>query len=122
MKILLGIGGGPDGFRALSTMLDRVQETGDALTIMIVDNPNVELSLEEIDQQVHQQLADMAMDIPVRVESGDPGSRLLEIAEAEGFDAIAIGGGEESPMGKISLGSMTEFIVLNAGVTVMLIR
>lgn len=122
MRILLGLGGGPDGFHALSTMLDRVQETDDDLTVVVVDNPSTDASLDEIEQQVRAEIAAIDRQIPVRVEPGNPGSRLIKIAETEGFDAIAIGGGEESPMGKIRLGPMTEFVVLNAGVTVILVR
>jgi len=47
---------------------------------------------------------------------------LVEVAEREGFDRIVLGGGETSPLGKVKLGSIAEFVILNAGVSVTLIR
>jgi nucleotide-binding universal stress UspA family protein len=52
----------------------------------------------------------------------DPAGRLVELAETEGFDRIAIPGGERSPLGKIQLDSVAEFVLLNATTTVTLIR
>ena len=54
--------------------------------------------------------------------AGDPGSELVDIAEQEGFDEIALGGGQTSPMGKINVGSIAEFVLLNARTTVRLMR
>lgn len=122
MNILLGIGGGPDGDRALDRVLDRVAGTGDSLTIVIVDNPTTEVDHAALEARVRETVTDAAVSASVRAESGDPGSTLVEIAETEDFDLIAIGGGERSPMGKIQLGPMTEFIVLNATVSVWLVR
>lgn len=122
MNILLGIGGGPDGDRALNRVLDRVADTADSLTIVVVDNPSTEVDHAALEARVRETVANAAVSASVRSESGDPGSRLVEIAETENFDLIAIGGGERSPMGKIQLGPMTEFIVLNATVSVWLVR
>jgi nucleotide-binding universal stress UspA family protein len=35
---------------------------------------------------------------------------------------VVIGGGEQSPMGKIRLGHIAEFVLLNSHVTVTLVR
>jgi nucleotide-binding universal stress UspA family protein len=64
----------------------------------------------------------VGVEATVRTVTGDPGSRLVEIAETEGFDVIALGGGEQTPMGKISVGSIAEFVILNARVSVLLVR
>jgi len=56
------------------------------------------------------------------VVSGHPGSRLVELAEREGADRIVLGGGETSPLGKVQLGSVAEFVLLNAKTTVTLVR
>jgi hypothetical protein len=44
------------------------------------------------------------------------------MAETGGFDEIALGGGQTSPMGKINVGSIAEFVLLNARVSVRLVR
>lgn len=122
MKVLLGIGGSDDSIRALERVVDRTSRVGDDLTVAIVDNPRSERSRDEIESRVRAVLDGAGIDSPVRHLEGDPGSQLVDIAETEGFDEIALGGGETSPMGKINVGSIAEFVVLNAHTSVRLIR
>jgi nucleotide-binding universal stress UspA family protein len=122
MKVLLGIGGSDDSLTALEATVERALAAGDDLTVAIVENPRSERSPEEIERRVREALERAPLEADVRHVQGDPGSRLVEIAEAEGFDQIALGGGETSPMGKINLGSIAEFVLLNAPVSVKLVR
>jgi len=122
MKVLLGIGGSPDSFRALSTGLERARAAGDELTVAILENPESDVDPAEVEARVRDELKASAVDASVRRLSGDPGGALIKLAEAEHFDAIALGGGQESPMGKIRLGSIAEFVILNSSVTVILLR
>lgn len=122
MKVLLGIGGSDDSIRALEQVVDRSAHAGDDLTVAIVENPRSERSREEIERRVQAVLDDAGVEAPVRHLEGDPGSQLVDIAETEGFDEIALGGGETSPMGKINLGSIAEFVLLNARTSVRLVR
>ena len=122
MKVLCGIGGQQDAIRALDRTIERAAAAGDDLTIAVLDNPESELSPAAVESLVRDHLEDAAVDADVRVVEGDPGSRLLEIAESEGFDEIVLGGGMRSPMGKIRLGHIAEFVVMNATVSVTLVR
>lgn len=122
MKVLLGIGGTEDSFRALSETVDRTAAVGDRLTIAILDNPASDVVPGEIEDRVRRAIESAGLSAEVRHVTGDAGSRLTQIAETEGFDSIVLGGGEKSPMGKIRLGSIAEFVVLNATVSVTLIR
>lgn len=122
MKTLLGIGGSDDSLRALEETASRAKATGDDLTVAIVENPKSDRTPEEIEAAVEEVLAETDLDAEVRFAEGDPGSRLVEIAESEGFDRIVLGGGQRSPMGKIQLGHIAEFVLLNSHVTVTLIR
>jgi nucleotide-binding universal stress UspA family protein len=122
MKVLLGIGGGDDALRALEQTVSRAAEAGDDLTIAIVDNPGVERSVDDIEREVDAMLDGSGLDAEVRHVGGDAGSELVRIAESEGFDRIALGGGTTSPMGKIQLGQTAEFVLLNSHVTVSLVR
>jgi nucleotide-binding universal stress UspA family protein len=122
MKILLGVGGRDDGLTALDRTIARTVEAGDELTVAVVENPAAELSLESVRDAVEERLAEAGLDAPVVVLEGHAGSRLVELAEREGFDRIVLGGGETSPLGKVSLGSIAEFVVLNATVSVTLVR
>ena len=122
MKVLLGVGGSPDSLAALSRIVERAAAVGDELTVAILENPATEVSRAEIAERVKRELSKAEIDADVRTIGGDPGSRLVEIAEREEFDVIALGGGEQTPMGKISVGSIAEFVVLNSRVSVFLVR
>ncbi|RDZ64197.1 universal stress protein [Haloferax sp. Atlit-12N] len=122
MKVLLGIGGSDDSIRALETTVERTANVGDDLTVAIVDNPAGERSREDIETRVTELLDERGVDAPVRLLDGDPGSALVDLAENEGFDQLVLGGGETSPMGKIQIGNIAEFVLLNSHVTVTLVR
>ena len=122
MKVLLGVGGTDDSIRALEQTVDRVREAGDELTVAVLDNPESDPAPEDVAQEVRETLDAAAIDAEVRRVEGDPGSRLVEIAEHEGFEQIVIGGGQTSPMGKIKIGQVAEFVLLNSHVTVTLVR
>jgi len=122
MKVLLGIGGSDESQRALDETVARAAETDDELTIAIFEKPGVERDPDEIEATARERLDEAGVDATIRHLEGDPGSKLVQIAEADGYDQLVIGGGEVSPMGKIQLGSITEFVLLNAQVTVKLVR
>lgn len=122
MKVLLGIGGSEDSLHALEKAVARAKEAGDDLTIAIVENPESDRDPEEIRDRVDETLTETGFEAEVQSLSGHPGSQLLELAEREDFDRIVLGGGETSPLGKVQLGSISEFVLLNAQTSVTLIR
>lgn len=121
MKVLLGMGGRADGFEALEATLARTREAGDDLTVAILDT-STDHDVDEVASDVRERVAESDVDAEVRTLPGHPGSELSELAEREGFDRIVLGGGQRSPLGKIDLGEVAEFVLLNADVTVTLIR
>jgi nucleotide-binding universal stress UspA family protein len=122
MKLLLGIGGSDDSIRALERAVDRAAETGDDLTVAILRNPATEVDPPEIESRVQAVLDEAGVEATIRHLDGDPGSELVDLAERKGYDRIVLGGGETSPMGKIKLGSIAEFVLLNSHVSVTLVR
>jgi nucleotide-binding universal stress UspA family protein len=122
MKVLLGVGGSEDSFQALERTVARAMEAGDELTVAVVENPDSKPASEEVQDRVDEVLAAADLEADVRVLGGHPGSQLLELAERERFDRIVLGGGETSPLGKVQLGSIAEFVLLNARTTVTLVR
>lgn len=122
MKVLLGIGGSDDAFRALDRTVERVGRTGDELSVAILENPDTSVDPDAIENRVETRLAEADLDATVRHLEGDPGPALVTVAETEGFDEIVLGGGQESPLGKINVGHIAEYVVLNATVTVTLVR
>ncbi|ELZ33956.1 universal stress family protein [Halogeometricum pallidum JCM 14848] len=122
MKVLLGVGGSEDSIRAVERTVSRAAAAGDELTVAIVENDDADRTREEVEARVEEILADAGVEAEIRHLEGDPGSRLVDTAEEEDFEQIVIGGGQTSPMGKINLGSISEFVLLNSHVTVSLVR
>lgn len=120
MKVLLGMGGGKDSQVALEQTIERTTAADDELTIAIF--PSNDRSVDDIWAEVESTLAETGVDAELREIEDRPASRLVELAESEGYDQLVIGGGQRSPMGKISLGPITEFVILNAQTTVRLER
>ena len=122
MNVLLGIGGSADSLLALEHTVERTAMTGDRLTIAILSEAESDQSLDELMETIEETLDRFDVTADVEVLSGQPGPTLTAHAEANDVDCIVIGGGKRSPMGKIALGDITEFVVLNADTTVTLIR
>ena len=122
MRVLLGIGGTDDSICALEETIARAKRAGDELTVAVVDNPASDRATDEVETLVRDALDDADLEAEVRQVEGDPGSRLVDIAESENFDRVVLGGGETSPMGKINIGSVGEFVLLNSHVSVTLVR
>ena len=122
MKVLCGIGGSDDSFRALDRTVERAAVADDDLTIAVVDNEDSSVAPGDVLERAREAVDEAAIDAEVRRVEGDPGSRLIEIAETEGFEEIVLGGGHTSPMGKITIGPIAEFVLLNAKTSVTLVR
>ncbi len=122
MKTLLGIGGSEDSLYALEKAIERAKRAGDDLTIAILENPNASLTDVEIRQRASEALEAAEFEAEIKTVPGHPGSQLLELSEQGSFDRIVLGGGETSPLGKVQLGEIAEFVLLNARTTVTLIR
>jgi nucleotide-binding universal stress UspA family protein len=122
MHVLLGVGGSELSYRALDETIERAREAGDEVTVAVFDNEEMDTDGPAIEDRVQQTLDDAEFEAEIRHITGDPGSRLVDIAESEGFDRIVLGSGERSTLGKIQLGSIAEFVLLNAQTPVTLIR
>jgi len=121
--VLLGLGGSDESVKTLRRTIDRTKEVGDDLTVVIVDKPESKRSQDETHDLAVEHLKEAGLDdATVETLEGDPGSALVDYAEQGEFDELVIGGGTLSPMGKIQLGPITEFVLLNAPTTVKLVR
>lgn len=122
MNVLLGISGTADVESLVPQAVERAREAGDDLTVAVVEAPDAETDTGRTARRVRDALAETGVDAEVRIVEGHPGSGLVELADDEGFDRLVIGGGTRSPLGKIQLDSTAEFVLLNARVTVTLLR
>lgn len=120
MHVLLGVGGAEDALLALRETVRRTATTGDALTVAILDE--LADDAERLEREVADTIAPHDISAGIVHLEGDPGPAITTFAAREGFDRIVLGGGRRSPMGKIALGEVAEFVLLNADTTVTLVR
>ena len=122
MDVLVGVCGTEDSFEALESVLTRARDTGDEVTVAVVDDPTTDSSVSKIRDRVRSIVAESGMSIEIRDIDDPPEAKLVEIAEAGGYDQLVIGSGSRSPMGKIRLDDTAQFVLFNAKVTVTLVR
>ncbi|MFC6719347.1 universal stress protein [Natrialbaceae archaeon GCM10025810] len=122
MNVLLGLSGSEESVKTLRRTVERTRDVGDDLTVVVVEKPEAERSQDEMYEEAVECLEEAGVEADVIELEGDPGSALVDYAEQGAFDQLVIGGGTLSPMGKIRLGPITEFVLLNAPTTVKLVR
>lgn len=122
MRVLVGIDDTEDDTRTLERAAARAAESGGELAVAVIDDPTGDRSPRAIEAHARSVLEERDAGAEFHHLGTDDGSRLVKLAETEGFDELVIGGGQISPMGKINIGSVAEFVLLNAHVTVTLVR
>lgn len=122
MKKLLAVDGSEHAQHALRETIERVAETGDDLEVAIYAPEDAETSLADVESTVRPIIERVDFDVPVYRLQDHAGSELVELADGKGFDRLLVGVRTTSPLGKIRLNSVAEFVVLNAETTVTLIR
>jgi len=120
MRVLIGIEDSDRGMQALEAAAERAREAGDELTVAVYTVSDE--SLEETTAAVRDRIKTLDVDVEIIQIEEEPGSKLVEIAEREDFDQVVLSGGQRSPLGKIKLDSVHEFVLLNARTTVKLVR
>lgn len=119
MRVLVGIEDTDHGIKALESTVERAEQTGDELTVAVYATDG---TVEETESAVRDRIETLGVDCPVERIDSDPGSKLVELAERDDFDQIVLSGGQRSPLGKIKLDEIHEFVLLNSRTTVKLVR
>lgn len=120
MNVLLALDGSELSMRALDETVERALAAGDTLTVAVYAGPDP-VDLDEIAETATQRLDAADLDADVHRIEENPGSRLVELADDD-YDRLVMGGGTVSPMGKIRIGEIIEFVLVNAQTTVTLVR
>lgn len=122
MQVLVGVDGTERSIGALEEAIERAQIADDEVTVAVFDDPSTNLNQEQAREAVRDVLEENGVDLPIREIDGDPGAQLVDLAEANDFDQVVIGDGTRSPMGKIRLDTIAQFVLFNSLVTVKLVR
>ncbi len=122
MNVVVGVAGTDECIRTLEQTIERTSAAGDELTVAVIEKEGAERTPAEMAAEANAMLADAGIEADTVELEGHPGTALVDYTERGEFDQVVIGGGELSPMGKIQLGPITEFVLLNAPTTVKLVR
>ncbi|QSG06764.1 universal stress protein [Halapricum desulfuricans] len=122
MNVLLGHDGSEGSWEAFHQTLERAVVAGDDVTVAIYDDTAVDATPAEIEQQVRSELDEYDLDVEIRHIDGHVAGTLVETVDSGNFDRLVISGGQRSTLGKIRLGSVAEFVVLNSETPVTLVR
>ncbi len=119
MRLIVGVDGSESAMAGLEEVVSRSREAGDEVTVAVYSTDD---SLSDTEKVVRDRLDALGFDAAVETIPSNPGSRLIELAETEGYDRIVLSGGQTSPLGKIQLDNVVEFVLLNSHTTVTLVR
>jgi nucleotide-binding universal stress UspA family protein len=122
MKVLVGLGGSDRSLQALEETIDHAAAAGDEILVCVIDDPDADGDQDALLDHARDALAERDLEGEVRQVTGPAGGELVEIANTEAVDRIVLGGGKRSPMGKIKIGQVAEFVLMNADTTVTLVR
>lgn len=122
MRLLLGISGDDRSLETLDWAIERVTATGDDLTVALVDRSETDADRESVAETVRERLEMAGVSPDVRLLEGDAGGALVALAERGAYDQLAIPGRGRSPMGKIDLDRLEEYVLLNCTTTVTIVR
>lgn len=117
MRLIVGVDGSDGAMQALEEVAAR--DGVDEVTVAVYSTDE---RLASVEAAVRDHLEALALEATIEVIEDDPGGTLVDMAERDGYDRIVLSGGHMSPLGKIQLDSVIEFVLLNAHTTVTLIR
>lgn len=73
-------------------------------------------------KSIESELAAAGFDVKVRIESGRPHSRILEVETEEGVSVIVLGSHGRSNLGEMLLGSVSENVIRHSKKPVLVIK
>jgi nucleotide-binding universal stress UspA family protein len=84
------------------------------------------LELEQTGQQALDQVEQLGTELGVRITKllvkGEPGPAIVRAAEEQGFDLLVLGAHRMGRLERVLLGSVSEHVVQNAPVPVLIVR
>ena len=142
--VLVATDGTKDSDGAIEAALDLAHDTGAKLLVLTVvpegtteegasdDDHSRRSSSRDEDEEITeaQERTDSVLDHATEwgleaqsiIWEGDPGETIVAAAEAEGADLIVVGTTGRSGVGRMLMGSTSDFVIRNATVPVLVVR
>ena len=144
-KMLVAIDGSPEGYTALTWVLEHVKDGGKVFALFVISPSKYaaidgaagyegistlheirERIISEDREQVVARAKELAHDrgeeIEVLIRTGDPRSEILDAAEEIGAELIAVGSTGKGLGARLLLGSVSTYILSHAKMTTVVVR
>jgi nucleotide-binding universal stress UspA family protein len=113
-----------DSATAQAAAVENLPGEPDEVRVVIMhsftDNPSgASVTQVKPARRISEQLEDAGYTVELDERSGNPAEEILEVAEEYDADLVCIGGRKRSPTGKALFGSVTQSVLLDADVPVM---
>ena len=118
-RILVGTDGSETASIAVARAVEVAAAFGSRLTILCVDNE--ERGRRVVEEAVAKH-AGSGVDITPLVESGDPASVLVEVAEAGTYDLLVVGNKGMTGVSRFFLGSVPNKVSHHAAIALLIVR
>ena len=87
-RIIVGVDGSPTAAKAAARAVEVAQATGGGLTLLAIGTAKKMQPALDAVAKVH---ASSGVKIDTRVVAGDPATKLVDVAESEGYDLLVVG-------------------------------
>lgn len=118
-RILVGTDGSDTASQAVERAVEVAAAFGSRLTILCVDNDEHGRPIVEREASKH---AGSGVEITPQVESGDPASVLVELADAGSYDLLVVGNKGMTGVSRFLLGSVPNKVSHHAAVALLIVR
>ncbi|MDP2479691.1 MAG: universal stress protein [Candidatus Palauibacterales bacterium] len=114
-------GADDDALAPLDWVLQRARRASDRIAVLLVGAaPGA--PAEALEERATRRLGSWPGIAHVRRLPGEPPREILRVLGHEPWDELVVSGGTRTPAGKIRPGSLAEYLLLNAPVTLTLVR
>ena len=129
MNILLATDGRKNSDKAESYAFEYAKRFNATLCIIQAVNPQAEESKELLVKRGKEKLdtlkmigKDYGVDVKTYLKAGNPYQAILAVAERVSAEAIIVGTSGKTAIDRVLIGSVSEYVVRHAGVTVIVVR
>ncbi len=124
-RVLIPIDGSAGSLKALDVSLDFAKRYGSKLTVLIVNDKNLEV--EEISEEVRSRIRKAGIEVNIKIKdirnsNESVVSKILEEISEGSYDLIIIGGRGRTISEQIVIGSTVLSVIINSPVSCMVIR
>jgi len=118
-RIVVGVDGTATSAKAAARAVEIAQATGGGLTLLAIGSPK---KMQAALDKVAAQYAQSGVKIETRVVDGDPATRLVDVAESDGYDLLVVGNKGMTGASRFLGGSVPNKVSHHAKCALLIVR